>query len=219
MQIAVTLIFLAVWLLILWIGSIALEATGMLRSKARFQALSCLTGTGFTTREAESVVNHPRRRGIATWLIFIGNAGIISGLILIILYVRVGIAAPTLRHILVFVGVIVLLIILARFSVFGILTSAILRLFQRNKIAPDLHAEEFLHRSGDYAVAHIAIRAGDKSSGTTIKNTGFQQAGIAVLAIEREDIVLSSPTEEEALLPGDYLLCYGKVSDILRIAH
>ena len=43
MQVAVMLIFLAVWLLILWIGSIAFESTGLSRSKARFQALSALT--------------------------------------------------------------------------------------------------------------------------------------------------------------------------------
>jgi len=37
MQVAVMLIFLAIWLIILWLGSIALENTGMARAKARFQ--------------------------------------------------------------------------------------------------------------------------------------------------------------------------------------
>jgi Trk-type K+ transport system membrane component len=67
------LIFAVVWLLIYWLGSIALEATGLERSKARFQTLSALTGTGFTTRQAESVVNHPKRRRIVAWLILIGT--------------------------------------------------------------------------------------------------------------------------------------------------
>jgi uncharacterized membrane protein YcjF (UPF0283 family) len=213
------LIFLAVWLLVLWIGSIALETTGMVRSKARFQALSCLTGTGFTTREAESVVNHPQRRRIATWLIFIGNAGIISGLIVIILYVRAGISAPSLAHILVLIGLVIVFIILGRLRVLGMLTNAILKLFRRQKTAPDLHTEEFLHQSGDYAVAHIAIRQSDKASGTALKDTGFQQAGISVLAIEREDAVLPSPADEESILPGDYLLCYGRAAEILRLTR
>ena len=73
MQVIVFLVFLGVWLLILWVGSIALEATGMQRAKARFQALSALTCTGFTTTEAESIVEHPKRRKIAAYLIFIGN--------------------------------------------------------------------------------------------------------------------------------------------------
>ena len=58
MQIVVMLIAAVVWLFIFWLGFVALEATGMERIKARFQALSAITGTGFTTREAESIVNH-----------------------------------------------------------------------------------------------------------------------------------------------------------------
>ncbi len=54
MQILVLLVFLIAWLLTFWLGAIALEITGMERSKARFQALSALSGTGFTTSEAES---------------------------------------------------------------------------------------------------------------------------------------------------------------------
>jgi len=38
--------------------------TGMEKKKARFQALSAFAGTGFTTKEAESVVNYPARRKI-----------------------------------------------------------------------------------------------------------------------------------------------------------
>ena len=49
MQILIMLFFLLVWLFILWIGAIALESTGLERSRARFQALSALSGTGFTT--------------------------------------------------------------------------------------------------------------------------------------------------------------------------
>ena len=58
MQVELAFIYLAIWLLMLWLGGISLQATGMERSKAHFQALSALSGTGFTTRDAESVVNH-----------------------------------------------------------------------------------------------------------------------------------------------------------------
>jgi hypothetical protein len=47
MQLAVLSIFLGVWLLVFWVGSVALEMTGMERTKARFQALSAMSGTGF----------------------------------------------------------------------------------------------------------------------------------------------------------------------------
>ncbi|MCX6005379.1 MAG: potassium transporter TrkA, partial [Chloroflexi bacterium] len=55
-------LYLSIWLLMLWWGSVALEATGMQRSRAHFQALSALSGTGFTTKDSEAVVNHSVRR-------------------------------------------------------------------------------------------------------------------------------------------------------------
>jgi Trk-type K+ transport system membrane component len=85
MQLELAFVYLAIWLLMLWWGSLALEATGMERSRAHFQALSALSGTGFTTKDAETVVNHSTRRWIVTWLMFFGNAGFIAVLILIII--------------------------------------------------------------------------------------------------------------------------------------
>jgi hypothetical protein len=216
MQIAAMLIFLGIWLAILWIGSIALEATGMIRSRARFQALSCLTGTGFTTTEAESVVNHPRRRRIATWLILIGNAGIISGLILMIQYVRSGLVAPSRLAIITLVVTVVLVFLLVRLKIIHGITNTFVKVFRGNK---ELDTREFVHQLGDYAIARVGIWEDDKPHVRSVKDTTVHQAGITVLAIERGNTVLSSPAPEEAVLPGDYLLCYGKTADILRDAR
>ena len=214
MEIIAMLVFLAVWLTVLWIGSIALESTGLVRSKARFQALSCLTGTGFTTTEAEAVVNHPRRRRIATWLIFIGNAGIISGLILMIQYLRSGLVAPSRFVIFVLIAIAILAFLLIRLRIIHGMTNAFVKMF-RGKT--DLHTEEFVHQAGGFGVARVTVR--DDSKASSVKDTTVHQAGIRILAIEREDTVLSSPTPEEPVLPGDYLLCYGKTDDILRITR
>lgn len=59
-------------------AGIALMMTGLEKNKARFQALSAFSGTGFTTKEAELVINHPVRRKIVTWLMIMGNAGIVT---------------------------------------------------------------------------------------------------------------------------------------------
>ena len=66
MPFIIMLIFLVVWCFIFWIGSLLLEKTGLDRSKARFQTLSALTGTGFMTAESEDIVNHTKRRRITT---------------------------------------------------------------------------------------------------------------------------------------------------------
>ncbi len=60
------------------IGAVAFNLTGLEWSTAKFQALSCFSGTGFTTREAELVIASPRRRRIATYLIILGHAGFVA---------------------------------------------------------------------------------------------------------------------------------------------
>jgi amino acid transporter len=210
MQIIGMLIFLFVWLLILWLGSISLEATGMERAKARFQALSALTGTGFTTKEAESIVNHPRRRRIATWLIFLGSVGIVTFLLLLILYLRAGLNAPTLGHIIVIVATVLVFVLLIWTGIINKLSNGIIKLFHKTQV---YIPEEILHQSGDYGIARVKIGKTDGTTGLTIGNTKYKERNIIILAIERDEKVLSQPKDDESVLAGDYLLCYGKVSD------
>jgi hypothetical protein len=53
-----------------------LIATGMPPDAAAFQARSAFTGAGFTTTEAENVVNHPVRRRVISTTMFVGNLGV-----------------------------------------------------------------------------------------------------------------------------------------------
>jgi len=53
-----------------------LIATGMPPTTAAFQARSAFTGSGFTTTESENVVNHPARRRVISVTMFVGNLGI-----------------------------------------------------------------------------------------------------------------------------------------------
>jgi Trk-type K+ transport system membrane component len=75
-----TLLTIFVSFLIVRAAALALMMTGMDRNRAVFQALSSFSGTGFTTKEAERVINHPKRRKIITWLMILGNAGILFSL-------------------------------------------------------------------------------------------------------------------------------------------
>ena len=53
-------------------GAVALMLTGLSLDAAMFQAQSAFMGVGFTTRESETVVNHPMRRRIIGWLMLLG---------------------------------------------------------------------------------------------------------------------------------------------------
>ena len=209
MQIGVMFIFLGLWLLLWWVGSIALEATGMERGKARFQALSAFSGTGFTTQEAESIVNHPQRRKIAICLIFLGNAGIIAFLILLVLYIRAGMVGPSLILLGIILGGLLILIFALWSGLVDKITNAVLTLIRKGGVAPALL---ILQREGDNAVARLRVHEGIALAGRRVKDAGFVKRDIIILALTQGKRVLPLPTMNERLQPGDHVLCYGKLS-------
>ena len=50
------------------LASTIMRLTGLPDNVARFQSLSAITGTGFTTRESELIVNYPIRRRVQAGL-------------------------------------------------------------------------------------------------------------------------------------------------------
>lgn len=56
------LVVVVVSLIVTRVATVALMETGTSRHVARFQARSALSGTGFTTGDSESVVNHQQSR-------------------------------------------------------------------------------------------------------------------------------------------------------------
>jgi hypothetical protein len=85
------LVVVTVSLIIERIATVALTLTGLSRDAAWFQARSALTGTGFTTGEAEQVARHPARRRIIMLLMGIRNFELITGITTLVLtFVGVG---------------------------------------------------------------------------------------------------------------------------------
>lgn len=70
----IVIIFLSI--IITKIAAQALVNTGLAKEASKFQARSAFTGVGFTTKEAEKVVNHSVRRIIIRTLMLIGNMGL-----------------------------------------------------------------------------------------------------------------------------------------------
>ncbi|MBM3248071.1 MAG: hypothetical protein FJZ10_01400 [Candidatus Omnitrophica bacterium] len=60
------------------VAASALRLTGLVIQAARFQALSALTGTGFTTKEAELIMTNRQRRRIVMFLMILGTVGFIT---------------------------------------------------------------------------------------------------------------------------------------------
>lgn len=92
------LLLLTFSVLVTRIAATALRLTGLPNNVARFQALSAFSGAGFTTTETEAVVNYPVRRRIITWLIIVGNLGLVAILSTVIVgFVNTGGAGQAAR--------------------------------------------------------------------------------------------------------------------------
>ena len=188
MQPELMLVLLTIWLFVLWFGSIALEATGMERRKARFQAMSALTSTGFSTREAEDVVSHPRRRLIAGWLMFLGSVGIILFLLIFLVIIVVGVkpAKPTSP---VLIGILAIpplvLMVLYWIGVLDKLATKIVNWMKRSAyFTAELSSREIIHQAGDYSVARLTIGRKAPEVGCKISDTSLAKHKITILAIE-----------------------------------
>jgi len=79
------LVVVALSLVIERVATVALSLTGLSHDAALFQARSALTGTGFTTVEAEQVASHPARRRIILTLMGLRNFEIITGVSTLVL--------------------------------------------------------------------------------------------------------------------------------------
>lgn len=72
MNIVFLFIYLIIILVVIEIFVILFRLTGLKVEVSRFQVISMMTGTGFTTDESELILGHPIRRKLATFLILFG---------------------------------------------------------------------------------------------------------------------------------------------------
>ncbi len=226
------LIVIAAWIVV-QIGAILLELTGLEKSVARFQAVSCFTGTGFTTREAEAITANPRRRKIASALMIIGFAGFVT-----LIGTFAGSMkdhATTLQFPLSFLTPLIppryyAWINLAFYLIVGL---ALWRSFKSSRLAAranrflrgriekkdlitPVNFNELLVTTEGWGVCRIDIRDGNPAEGKTLHDLELRNLGIYPLAIERNSKTLSMPKSETRLENNDLLICFGKLSVIRK---
>lgn len=215
MSVILLIVFICVSYLIVRIGAIALEMTGMERSRARFQALSAFSGTGFTTREAELVVSHPRRRKIVTYMMILGNAGIVSVIATFVLSLRqTGVFRPSLNLAIIAASLFVLYRIASHQKFAKKLTDKINEILKEKLHFEKVHVEEILQQPDGYGIATILIGKRSKVAGSTLSKSGFKERDLIVLSIERDEKVIHVPSARATIRVGDRIICYGKLDNL-----
>lgn len=212
------LVALGLSLVITRLATIALSMTGLSEEEARFQARSAFTGTGFTTEEAEHVVNHPVRRRIVMLLMILRSAGLVTVVISLILSF-VGPAGDfrKLYRVLWIVGGVVLLVGLSHSRwVDPLLQRAVRWSLKRWTRLNVVDYTSMLRLRGDYMVTQVSIGPDDWLADRPLRDCDLSQEGVTVLGVVRPDgEYVGGPTGETEIHDGDTLIVYGR-SELLH---
>jgi len=208
-------------LLIVQLGANALVLTGMSQSAARFQAASAFFGVGFTTREAEMVVEHPVRRRIVLHLIIAGNIGITSALATLIVTMvdndRTGFSLFLLL-VLVVGGAVAFGLLLNVGFVKRPLDRLMTRVLKRAGVIRALDYDVLLHVKEGFSVSEVELWEGHPYAGRELRESRPSDAGIVVLGIHRQDgSFVGAPGKDVVLHPGDVAMVYGSDRAVRRL--
>jgi len=231
MNLLLFIIVLIVSFVIVRIGAIAFQLTGLGWSLAKFQALSCFTATGFTTKEAELITSDLRRRRIATVLIVLGHAGFVT---------MVATFANTLRpratkwsvpflpayvppwlqpwiSLVIIVGAIYVIYKIFTNTRFARrLTEFLRKRIIKKEIIKSVSCEELTVATGGYGVSRIKVREDNPILGKALSESDLRRDGIIVLAVVRADKTIPNPVADTKILSGDELICFGKLGSIRK---
>lgn len=190
--------------------------TGMDAKRAMFQALSAFSGTGFTTKEAEYVVNHPLRRKIITWLMILGNAGIVTVIITATssLVTSKGYHLPVNAFLLV-AGLYLIYKIATRTGLTRRWESFVENKLLRSSTFEEGVTEDLLHLIEGYGLVRTIIAKESPWANNSLLQLKLSQKGLLVLGIERGKHWISVPSAKEIIKEDDKLVVYGPLN-ILR---
>jgi hypothetical protein len=217
-SVTILLVIVIASLLCVRIGAIALELTGMEKDKARFQALSAFTNTGFTTTETEEITHFPIRRRIVTVLIVLGHAGTVS--------VIATFATSLLNREPLYTAVNLGIIVLALYGIYQLarwrgLTLRVQEYFRRlltNRYGlcrPSL--EEMLEVGEGFGVVRLVIQEGSPLLGRPLADLGLKLKKVQILSIVRDNKTITIPQGNDFLFVGDIVICYGDVQTATQI--
>lgn len=211
------LVALSLSLLITRVATVALTLTGLSRQAAQFQVRSALTGCGFTTHEAESVMKHPVRRRIILTLMLLGNAGIVTVIASLMASLTGSAGSNWLvwtEHVaLLIAGILVLLLIASSQWIDRRMSPIIEWALKRfGRVQACDYAALFRLANG-YAVTETLVEPDDWLANRTLLELNLPAEGVLVLGIQREDGAgyIGGPTGQTEIRPGDTLILYGLI--------
>lgn len=219
-----TLIVFTLSLVVVRVATVGLTMTGVSKDLAQFQALSAFTGSGFTTKESEDIVNHPLRRRIAMHLMLFGHVGIVVAIPSMVLsFVNAGDSVHWTDRlpvrVSVLIGGLLVLLLIASSDYVEKIMWRINTWGLRRFAGIQVHDYTRLLRVGsDYVVSELQLREGDWLTGHTLEQLRLANEGVLVLGIEKlNGDYVGAPRGHTRLEVDDCLILYGTQESLVDL--
>ncbi len=187
-----------------------LMATGLSARNARFHARSAFTGVGFTTSEAEVVVNHPVRRRVITTLMLIGNLGVgavVAGLV--VSYNGADGGDTAQRTALLIVGGLAIVAVARSTRIDNALVALTRRILEVGHGGSSPDRSTLVSIGGHHDVVELGVNTGDWMCGRSLDELRLKDEGVVVLGIERDGLFVSEIDKETVVGAGDVVVVFG----------
>lgn len=208
------ILFMTIFLIVIDFFSILFRLTGIPIKKARFQVISLLTSTGFTTKESEIIVQNPVRRRLASWLMVISY---VSTATFISFFVRMlSDEVTSIGFFAVIIFFLVVVIFIHKSTLLEKLESEIEGKVVKSKIWGKLNTKHLtlITNTKGYGIYEIYLSKDSKLIGKSIMNSGLKDLEIEVLNIDKGDVFIKFPTPDYIFEMYDNITVYGNIRNI-----
>ena len=215
-------ILILIYQLLIEIFTALCRLTGISYEKAKFQVVSLLTGTGFTTSESESMILTKKRRKLAQSIMlfsYIFNISIVS----VFVNVFMSTSGTTIQEIklgfLLTIWNIALIVFLRKFKILKKLVDYLsVKISDFRRKRKDNYVMIY-DTFGNKVIAEIEIRNLKKSMKVkTIEEIELKKKyNIQLLVIKRKEEIISEIKPDAKLEENDVVVVFGKMKDIKQV--
>lgn len=192
------------------IAAVAMRITGLSQNVARFQCISALTGTGFTTSESDMIVNFTIRRRIVIALMILGNLGLVStATTLIVSFASVEPNSKAIfgQALLFILAIGISLILMLNKTLDRVMCDFVEYVLRKTSSLGKYRFHRLLQLRNGYSVAEHVFRG---EHDVTIGDLPSSFSEVTLLAIRGNAGFCSGRfSDTQTVSPDDVLICYG----------
>lgn len=212
--VATFIICLMIFLIIIDIFAILFRLTGMSIEKARFQVVSLLTSTGYTTKESELISQHPTRRKIASALMitsYVSTLTFISFLVNMLSKSLINIKSISALFIFA-----ICMIVFFKSSLLDKIESLIAFLIENSAMWKKSRRKymNFITKNKGYSICEVYLSENCDLIGTSIMESGLTNIEVKVLSVDQGHELISFPKPSYVFQENDKLTVYGNTENI-----